>query len=169
MYQENNTSSRGDHIKIYTIGVYGRTETDFFKNLVEYSITLFVDIRARRGMRGAKYSFVNSTYLQERLKELNIKYLHIRDLAPSREARDQQREDDKLLGINKQARHSLSRSFIERYRDECLSHFDLATFIRQFEDENLVFFCVEREPEACHRGIVADELSQLGIKVHHIR
>ena len=37
--------------KIYTIGVYGWTEEDFFNKLQEKNIDLFVDIRFRRGMR----------------------------------------------------------------------------------------------------------------------
>ena len=44
-------------LKIYTIGVYGKTEDEFFDALVENEIELFIDIRARRGMRGSKYSF----------------------------------------------------------------------------------------------------------------
>ena len=56
-------------MKIYTIGVYGKTEDEFFRALEDNGIELFIDIRARRGMRGSKYSFVNSSYLQAELNE----------------------------------------------------------------------------------------------------
>ena len=49
----------------YTIGVYGKTETDFFTSLINKEIDLFCDIRQRRGVRGKKYSFVNSLKLQK--------------------------------------------------------------------------------------------------------
>ena len=64
----------------YTIGVYGKTETDFFTALANHNIDLFCDIRQRRGVRGKKYSFVNSLKLQKKLSELNIKsvsYTHL--------------------------------------------------------------------------------------------
>lgn len=59
-------------MQFYTIGVYGTTEEEFFKKLQNYNINLFCDIRQRRGVRGKKYSFVNSIRLQNKLKELNL-------------------------------------------------------------------------------------------------
>lgn len=64
-------------------GVYGNSETEFFQKLLDEKITLFVDVRQRRGMRGSKYAFVNSTYLQNKLNELGIQYIHIKELAPT--------------------------------------------------------------------------------------
>lgn len=69
-------------MEFFTIGVYNSTEIDFFNKLTENKIDLFCDIRQRRGVRGAKYSFVNSCKLQKKLNELNIKYKHILELAP---------------------------------------------------------------------------------------
>lgn len=37
---------------ICATGVYGKTEHEFFDSLLSENITLFVDIRQRRGMRG---------------------------------------------------------------------------------------------------------------------
>lgn len=59
--------------KIYTIGVYGFNEEEFFNNIVSANIDTFVDIRKRRGVRGSKYSFANSKRLQAKLKELGVK------------------------------------------------------------------------------------------------
>jgi len=50
----------------FTIGVYRATEETFFKKLVENNIDTFLDIRRRRGVRGSKYSYVNSNKLQEK-------------------------------------------------------------------------------------------------------
>ena len=47
-------------MKIYTIGVYGSSEEEFFGKLTESKIDLFCDIRQRRGVRGRQYAFVNS-------------------------------------------------------------------------------------------------------------
>ncbi len=56
-------------MKIYTIGVYGSTEEEFFGKLTKSKIDLFCDIRQRRGVRGRQYAFVNSSYLQKKLSE----------------------------------------------------------------------------------------------------
>lgn len=77
-------------MKIYTIGVYSSTGQDFFSKLVENKIDTFCDIRQRRGVRGSKYSFVNSNCLQIKLAELEIKYSHILELAPTTAIREKQ-------------------------------------------------------------------------------
>ncbi|WP_278752735.1 hypothetical protein, partial [Alistipes putredinis] len=61
-------------MEFYTIGVYGSTEQSFFTKLKENGIDTFCDIRQRRGVRGKKYAYVNSTYLQNKLKEYGIKF-----------------------------------------------------------------------------------------------
>ena len=65
-------------LEIYTIGVYNSTENVFFDKLTNNNVDLFLDIRQRRGVRGSQYKFVNSSYLQEKLAKLDIKYKHIR-------------------------------------------------------------------------------------------
>ena len=70
-------------MKIFTIGVYASTELLFFKKLAENKIDTFCDIRQRRGVRGREYAFVNSTYLQQKLKVTGIQYTHILSLAPT--------------------------------------------------------------------------------------
>ncbi len=95
--------------KFYTIGVYGLTEDQFFQKLFENQIDAFVDIRQRRAVRGSKYSFVNSIKLQNKLKELAIKYIHVLDLAPTTEIRQLQKDDDKRKGISKVVREELGQ------------------------------------------------------------
>ena len=59
---------------IYTIGVYGFSESDFFQKLIENNIDTFCDIRRRRAVRGSLYAFVNGKRLQINLHSylLNI-------------------------------------------------------------------------------------------------
>jgi hypothetical protein len=76
----------------YTIGVYNKSEQEFFNSLIGNNIDTFCDIRQRRGVRGSKYSFVNSTRLQEKLSNLDIKYGHIIDLAPTQEKENYKRK-----------------------------------------------------------------------------
>jgi uncharacterized protein (DUF488 family) len=74
-------------MRLYTIGGYGHTEKSFINALKSNNIDLFVDVRQRRGMRGATYSFLNAKKLEENLKSAEISYLHFKDLAPTNEVR----------------------------------------------------------------------------------
>ncbi len=109
--------------KIVTIGVYGFTEASFFSSLINAKVDTFCDIRMRRGMRGPKYAFVNSQHLQTRLQELGIGYVHIKELAPSQEIRNNQKQTDIQLNNSKQTRIILSQDFVQSYNDQCLSAF----------------------------------------------
>lgn len=144
-------------MKFFTIGVYNSTEDQFFNKLIDNRIDTFCDIRQRRGVRGAKYSFVNSLRLQEKLNKLNIKYRHIIDLAPSMEVRELQKEADKQKGELKRQRQELGNVFSSEYKKRILNKFDFENFIEKLENigaNRVVLFCVEERPEACHRSIV---------------
>src|SRR5712691_590913 len=139
--------------RIVTIGVYGFDKQSFFQALLDAKVDTFCDIRMRRGMRGSTYAFVNSSSLQRQLDELGIRYLHIKDLAPNHEMREKQRQEDEKLGVAKRTRIGLGQKFIRAYENECLSTFDSGEFIKKLSPGTHVIclFCVEREPQACHR------------------
>jgi len=150
------------YLKVVTIGVYGTTEASFYQALVQAGVDTFCDIRQRRGMRGSTYAYVNSQYLQKRLGNLDIVYHHLKDLAPSPSIRDRQKAADSAAGEAKRTRTSLGAEFIQAYEAECLGQFDAQQFIATLGPETkcIALFCVEREPEACHRSLVAKRLAQ---------
>lgn len=158
--------------KIVTIGVYGFDKDSFFQAIVDAKIDTFCDIRLRRGMRGSAYAFVNSTSLQQQLSELGIRYLHIKDLAPNQTIREKQKQEDEKLGVAKRARKELGQTFARAYEQECLSTFNSNEFIKKLGQNTYVIglFCVEGEPEACHRSLAAKRLAQdLELEIEHIR
>lgn len=158
-------------IKIITIGVYGFAEEDFFAALDAAGVDLFCDIRARRGVRGSNYAFANSKRLQSRLADLNITYLHRKELAPSLAVRQRQYDEDKSNKIAKRKRTELGSAFKAAYQEEILNGFDAQAFLDDLPaDVKIVaLFCVERQPDACHRSLVAGKLQQeLGLEVEHI-
>lgn len=158
-------------IKVYTIGAYGYTADEFFDTLKNNGIEVFFDIRRRRGMRLSKYHFVNSTRLQEKLKELDIEYIYLKELAPTQEVREKQKAEDQSKNIKKAERVELGNAFIDAYNEECLSKFDTSEFIKNYSMYKAgVFFCVEAEPRACHRYLVAEKLKrETGVEVKHIK
>ena len=96
-----------------TIGVYGFDETGFFQALHDAGVDTFVDIRRRRGVRGAAYAFANSQRLQARLAELGIRYVYRPDLAPSKAVRQAQEAADKASKTAKRQRTELDPAFVE--------------------------------------------------------
>ena len=150
-------------IKIFTIGVYNSTESSFFKKLISNNIDLFCDIRQRRGVRGSQYKYVNSNYLQDKLKELNIEYEYIKDLAPTNEIRQKQKDVDKHNGESKKQRLVLGNGFAFEYNKQILNNFDIDALIKKFENRNvnnIVLFCVEEHATACHRSLVAKKMAE---------
>ena len=158
-------------IKIITIGVYGFDESSFFEALRKAEVDTFCDIRSRRGVRGATYAFANSMQLQARLVELGIRYIHRKDLGPTKAVREKQAAADKATKIAKRKRTALGEAFIEAYHTECLAAFEPQNLIDELASDARVvaLFCVEKVPEACHRSLVADKLAKtLNLEVEDI-
>ncbi len=159
-------------MEFFTLGVFNSTEKEFFDKLTQNNIDTFCDIRQRRGVRGAKYSFVNSIRLQQKLNDLKIKYGYMADLAPTTEIRKLQKGTDKEKGELKRERQALGKIFVVEYKNRILKDFDFESFFegfRKIEANRIAIFCVEEHPEACHRSILADKLiNNYKCKITHL-
>jgi len=154
-----------------TIGVYGFDEAGFFQALQNAGVDTFCDLRARRGVRGSAYAFANSARLQARLAGLGIRYLHRPELAPSQALRQRQADTDKSNKTAKRQRTVLSPSFVDAYKQEVLAEFDSTGFVTGLGPDARVvaLFCVEREPAACHRSLLAARLAEeQAVQVTHL-
>ena len=151
-------------IKVYTIGVYNSTESSYFRKLQENNIDLFCDIRQRRGVRGSQYKYVNSNYLQAKLQDFGIVYKYIKELAPTNDIRQKQKDVYNANGETKTQRTILGTTFKSEYLKQILEPFDmekLANDLQVSDAKNIVFFCVEEHAAACHRSLVAQKLSSI--------
>ncbi|MFB6805168.1 DUF488 domain-containing protein [Streptomyces sp. NPDC056387] len=145
--------------RIATIGVYGFTSKDFLEHLVGEGVGLLLDLRQRRAVRGPDYSWANSGRLQRALAAANVGYRHMKALAPTTELRQLQYREDDRQGVGKRNRIALAPEYTERYTREILDPFDLDALVAELPSGSVTaLFCVEREPEACHRSIVAARL-----------
>lgn len=157
--------------RLVTLGVYGSSEAGFFAALQAAGVDTFCDLRLRRGVRGSAYAFVNSRRLQNRLAEMNIRYLHLKELAPSKGLRECQKAADQVAHTAKRQREELSPLFVAGFRAECLQRFDSAKFLERVgvQARVVALFCVERAPAACHRSLVGEHLQRdLGLEVLHL-
>jgi uncharacterized protein (DUF488 family) len=155
---------------VITIGVYGWTPERFIAALNDAGVRRLLDVRQRRGVRGPEYAWANSLRLQAALAEAGLEYRHHRELAPTTELRRLQYREDARLGVGKRSRAELAPEYRERYTKEILDRADLAPIVADMPaDGASALFCVERDPEACHRSIVADRLAaEFGLPVTHI-
>ena len=166
-----NDASKSD-LQLVTLGVYGSTEESFFQALRDADVDTFVDVRRHRGLRGKRYRYANSTYLQEKLSEIGIRYVHLKSLSPSKEIRQTQKESDNKKGVKKRDRSTLGDVFVREYKLRVLDSADMDSFFESLPDdaEIAALFCVEREPEACHRSLLAQRLSkEYNLPVEHLK
>jgi uncharacterized protein (DUF488 family) len=158
-------------MQLATIGVYGFTAEAFMRTLREADVRQVLDVRQRRGVRGAEYAWANSKRLQAALAEAGIAYRHHSELAPTTELREVQYREDDRRGVGKRSRVELAREYRERYVAEILDAADLGELVSELPRAGAgALLCVERDPEACHRSLVADRVAaEHGIPVIHLR
>ncbi|HEU4736031.1 MAG TPA: DUF488 domain-containing protein [Solirubrobacterales bacterium] len=155
---------------IATIGVYGFDREAFLGALAGAGVELVLDVRQRRGVRGSEYAWANSRRLQDALAAAGIGYSHLKELAPTTELREAQYRADAKRGEGKRSRTVLAPEYASRYTAEILDRVDLAPIVRWIGATTAALLCVERDPEACHRSLIAARLQdEWGFGVRDLR
>jgi len=156
--------------RIATIGVYGFDSESFLAALAAAEIELLLDVRQRRGVRGSEYAWANAGRLQEALAGAGIAYTHLKELAPTTELREAQYREDDRRGEGKRSRTELAPEYARRYSEEILDPLDLGPIVNWIGASQAALLCVERDPEACHRSLIAERLRQdWGFRVLDLR
>lgn len=157
-------------LAIMTIGVYGFDSAGFIARLQDAKVSLLLDLRQRRGVRGPQYCWANSLRLQATLAQAGIGYRHHRELAPTTQLRQLQYAEDRRLGVGKRDRRELAAEYTCRYTTEILDRAELRSIVDELPAVGVAaLLCVERDPQACHRSLVAARLAdQHGIAVEHL-
>ena len=138
---------------------------------------LFIDIRARRGMRGVQEYQLRQQQVSCRPEariNLDIPYAHLKELAPTKAIRALQWQADKDEMTLKLVRTGLSKAYVKAYKREILrvykrkpeSKLDfeevlstakvLADCLPARQLRKIPLFCVEQSAAACHRSLVAE-------------
>jgi len=156
--------------KVATVGVYKAGLERFLSALHDADVRLVIDVRQRRGVRGREYAWANAQRLQAALLREQIGYSHHKELAPTTELRHLQYAQDDRLGVGKRSRTALAPAYVEGYTRAILDHADLRAVVDEMpENGTTALLCVERDPEACHRSLVAAELArEFGLPVTHL-
>ena len=157
--------------RVVTVGVYGFDGESFLRRLRDAEVSMLLDVRQRRGVRGPDYAWANSLRLQAALARAGIAYEHHPELAPTTELRHLQYAEDDRLGVGKRSRRELAAEYTRRYTAEILDRVDLTSIVSALPNAGTAaLFCVERDPEACHRSLIATRLAERhGLTVEHLR
>lgn len=155
---------------IATIGVYDFDRDSFLAALSEAGVDLLLDVRQRRGVRGSEYAWANAQRLQTALGEAGIGYSHLKELAPTTALRELQYREDDRRGEGKRSRTVLAPEYTRLYMERILDSVDLGPIVKWIGASSAALLCVERDPEACHRSLIAARLrDEWGFEVEHLR
>jgi uncharacterized protein (DUF488 family) len=153
-----------------TIGVYCFTAETFLETLRAADVTLLVDVRQRRGVRGPRFTWANAQRLQALLAAAGIGYSHHRELAPSTELRHLQYREDDRMGVGKRSREILAAEYVSGYVTEILDPAPLEPLLAELPSTGVAaLMCVECAAAACHRSLIAQRLvERYGFEVTHL-
>ncbi len=147
--------------RIATIGVYEFDAERFIAALDDAGVTQLIDVRQRRGVRGARYAWANAQRLQDRLARERIGYVHHPELAPDTELRHLQYREDDREGVGKRSRVHLAEEYVRIYTEEILDLVPLGPLIDGLPVHGIgALMCVEASPRACHRSLITRRLAE---------
>lgn len=163
---------------IYTIGHSTHDQATFTNMLHEHNIELLVDVRSipfsRRQpwfnqhrledaiINGKKQTVHHrhDTIMPKWLHSAEVEYTHLLNLGGRR---GKQGIDSPNLGwrnksFSNYADYALSPAFAQ----------SLQTLMELADKKRVCYMCSERHPSQCHRSIISDYLTALGVNVYHI-
>jgi uncharacterized protein (DUF488 family) len=146
-------------MNLFTIGYEGLDQRQFMAHLAHNKISVVADVRHLPLSR--KKGFSKSS-LAEMLNENDIEYISLRDLGTSKEMRNT------LYATKNYA--AFFKDYKKLIADKKESLDKILNFLE--EGQNVSLLCFERDPDLCHRKIVAEEIRKRngnGLKINHIK
>ncbi len=146
-------TSMGDTglMKVYTIGYGGRHPQEFIAILKEQGVITLADVRLlpdRTRFGSYKKAKDSSKGIERLLSDAGIEYVWLRELGNIYMDRDDWSEKYRLL--------------LEAEGDQRTER--LLTL--QFP---ICLLCAEKDPDGCHRSIIAEHLASRGLEIEHLR
>jgi uncharacterized protein (DUF488 family) len=139
-----------------TIGYEGASVPNFIAALRRAGVAMVLDIRAAPVSRKKGFS---KHQLAAHLDEVGIAYRHLRGLGTPKRGRDAAR------GGDLDAFQAIFRAHMEE--PEAL--LDLGEAEQLAKERSVCLLCLEREPEQCHRLIVAERMAEdTGQEIRHL-
>lgn len=144
--------------KLFTIGYEGATPNALADALTSAGVELLVDVRAVANSRRPGFS---KRALAAGVAERGVGYLHLRPLGTPAEGRAAARA----------GRHAEMKAiFAEQLKTDAAQE-DMETLIEMMrQGRKICLLCFERDPEHCHRTMVAErvEAGADGVEIEHL-
>ena len=134
---------------LFTIGYQQRSQEDYLNLLLKNNIAVLIDVRKNPVSR--RYGFSKSA-LCEACEKLGIEYLHRPQLGVAKHERSDLSDDQSY------------RKLFEDYKNNVIPNEEESVEIlhsKLSSDKRIALTCFEREPEQCHRSVLADWLMNL--------
>ena len=146
---------------VATIGVYGFDLPSFLTALEGAGMRRVLDVRQRRGCAAREYAWANSRRLQAALADAGIGYRHHPELAADhRAARAAVRGRTPGAAWASARAPSWRRLTSSATPGRSWTAWDLEPIAARMKSEGpAALLCVERDPEACHRSLIAARLA----------
>ena len=143
---------------IYTIGYEGLDQRQFIAHLSHHGINVVADVRKVPISHKKGFS---KTSLKELLNNSGIDYLNFRELGTPKEIREE---------LSKTGNY---KRFVKEYQKSLSGKKELLDAIHQFLDlgKKVALLCFERNPQECHRSILAEEIKKFNnnnLVIQHI-
>ena len=143
---------------LFTIGYEGLDQRKFLAHLVHHAVDVVADIRKLPLSRKKGFS---KTALKETLSSKSIDYINFQKLGAPKDIRDE---------LYKSGNYN---RFFRKYQRNISDQTDLLKAIHGLVNtgKKVTLLCFERDPQKCHRKVVAEEIKKLdsnGLKVKHI-
>ncbi len=142
-------------ITVYTIGYEGTDIRRFVATLVAANIKVLADVRALAISRKKGFS---KNGLRSALEDAGIEYQHFVELGDPKSGRQAAR-DGKINLFKKIYKAHL------KTKEAQLALMNLGTLAT---NSATCLMCFERDPNVCHRNIIAEQLNDRGILAFHL-
>lgn len=139
---------------LYTIGYEGATLDDFLTTLRQTGVTLLLDIREIPLSRRKGFS---KSALKQAVEAVKIDYQHEKRLGSPKTIRDQLHLDQNY------------DAFFAHFTNYLDTQTNLLQTLANQLPGKVALMCYERDPQTCHRRVVACALAQLtGLSPQHL-
>ena len=140
-----------DRKGVYSLGYEGRSIDEFLMRLIQEKVQVLADVRNKPW--SMKFGFKKQA-LQSFCKGLEIEYINIPEIGiPGTLRKNLETEKDYDILFKRY------KKFIKQKENE-LNHLKHIS-----ENKRIALMCFEKEPEYCHRTIIARELARMGAEV----
>lgn len=143
---------------LWTLGHSNRDLEEYLDLLESFSIDRIVDVRSHPHSR--RFPHFSEGNLKDSLREEDVDYEHWEKLGGRRSPKNDSSNTALDPGFQAVADHLVAEDG-QQVLDQ------LEDSVRSRDGSSTALMCAEKDPQRCHRKLIADHLTARGLSVHH--